>query len=191
MAKVPEINAGSMADISFLMLIFFIVTASMDTDTGLARRLPPIPEKNEVKKDQEINRRNVFTVLLDQRDRLLVNGKLADVSILREKAKEFIANPNDDPSFPTKKSKEIDLLGAVMVPEGVISLQNDRGTTYKAYMKVQNELMAAYNELRDEMAKQYFGKHFNDLLTDQQDAIKEVYPQRISEAEPKNIGGNN
>lgn len=190
MAKIPEINAGSMADISFLMLIFFIVTASMDTDTGLSRRLPPIPENNEVKKDQEVNRRNVFTVLLDQRDRLLVNGKLADVTVLREKAKEFIANPNDDPSLPTKKSKDIALLGSVMIPEGVISLQNDRGTTYKTYINVQNELMAAYNELRDEMAKQYFGKKFNDLLTDQQDAIKEVYPQRISEAEPKNIGGN-
>lgn len=191
MAKVPEINAGSMADISFLMLIFFIVTASMDTDLGLSRRLPPIPEKNQVQKDQEVNRRNVFTVLLDQRDRLLVNGKIADVSVLREKAKEFIANPNDDPSLPTKKSKEIPLLGNVMIPEGVISLQNDRGTTYKTYIKVQNELMAAYNELRDELSKQYFGKGYNDLLTAQQDAIKEVYPQRISEAEPKNIGGKN
>lgn len=191
MAKVPEINAGSMADISFLMLIFFIVTASMDTDTGLARRLTAIPEKSEIKKNQEVNKRNVFIVLIDQRDRLLVNGQSADISVLRERAKDFIANPNDDPSFPTKKTKTIALLGTIRVPEGVISLQNDRRTTYKAYINVQNELMAAYNELRDQMAKQYFGKNYKDLLTEQQDAIKEVYPQRISEAEPKNMGGNN
>lgn len=190
MARVPEINAGSMADISFLMLIFFIVTASMDTDTGLARRLPAIPEKGAVTQNQEVNKRNVLSVLIDQRDRLLVNGKPADILTLKIKAKEFIANPRDASTLPDKKVKKIDLLGVVKVPQGVISLQNDRNTSYQAYIKVQNELMAAYNELRDELARQYFGRNFRDLLTEQQDAIKEVYPQRISEAEPRNTGGN-
>jgi len=189
MAKpTPEINGSSMADIAFLLLIFFLVTTTMNVDTGLARMLPPIADSNE-KTTQDVKQRNIFTVLINKSDRLLVEGKPMDVSILREKAKEFIANPNNDPDLPEKQVKQIDYFGAYEVPKGVISLQNDRGTSYSMYMHVQNELVAAYNELRNELARSRFGKYYDDLLEDQQKAIQAIYQMRISEAEPKSVGG--
>ncbi len=188
--ETPEVNSGSMADIAFLLLIFFLVTTTMDVDTGIARQLPPIPEKG-AETDVPINRRNIFIVLINAQDRLLVNGKPMDVEQLREKAKEFIKSDPNDESLPTMKPTTIiGINNTVMVGDGVISLQNDRGTTYGRYIEVQNELVAAYNELRNEAAYQYFGKRtFDELNLDQQEAIKQVYPQRISEAEPKNVGG--
>lgn len=107
-----------------------------------------------------------------------------DVSELRAKAKEFLLNPNNDPTLPEKVKKTIPLLGDVMVTAGVISLQNDRSTTYSAYLKVQNELIAAYNEVRDNMSRQRFGNVYDRLTEDQQKAIQTAIPQRISEAEP-------
>ncbi len=188
--EISEINAGSMADIAFLLLIFFLVTTTMDVDTGIARQLPPIPE-DKAKTEAEINRRNIFIVLINAQDRLLVNGKPMNVEELKDKAKEFIKSDPNNPELPTMVETKIDgIPNPVLVSEGVISLQNDRGTTYKKYMEVQNELVKAYNELRDEAALQYFGKRrFDDLTEAEQEAIKKIYPQRISEAEPKNIGG--
>ncbi len=185
-----EINAGSMADIAFLLLIFFLVTTTMDVDTGIARQLPPIPEE-KAKTEAEINKRNLFIVLINAQDRLLVNGKPMEISELKEKAKEFIKSDPNNPELPTFTETEIEgIPNPVMVPDGVISLQNDRGTTYKRYIEVQNELVAAYNEIRDEAAFMYFGKRkYDDLDEKQQEAIRKIYPQRISEAEPKNIGG--
>lgn len=186
--KVPEINASSTADIAFLLLVFFLVTTTMDVDNGLVRKLPPMPQgKNQ--KAQEVNKRNVLPVLVNSSDRLLVNGEPTDITQLRAKAKEFIANPNDNPHLSAKKMKHVDGLGNYMVSEGVVSLQNDRATSYQMYIKVQNELIAAFNELRDELAMQQYGRKFVQLIEDQQNIIKEVYPQRISEAEPKNLGG--
>lgn len=190
--KVPDINSSSTADIAFLLLIFFLITTSMDTDRGLARRLPPPPEK-DAKVDDEVTvkERNVLQILLNKYDQLMCNGEQISIGELREKAKEFIANPNDDPNMPEKHQKEIEGLGVQMVTEKhVISLQNDRGTTYSEYIKVQNELVAAYNELRNEFAQQKWGKNYADLDEKQQEAVREFYPQRISEAEPKNYGGN-
>jgi biopolymer transport protein ExbD len=188
--ETPEVNSGSMADIAFLLLIFFLVTTTMDVDTGIARQLPPIPEKGAIT-EVDINKRNVFVVLINAQDKLLVNGKPMQVEELREKAREFIkSDPNNDDLPILTPTTIIGINKTVMVGEGVISLQNDRGTTYGRYIEVQNELVAAYNELRNEAAYQYFGKRtFDELNLDQQEAIKQVYPQRISEAEPKNIGG--
>jgi biopolymer transport protein ExbD len=184
--KLPEINAGSMADIAFLLLIFFLVTTTMDVDSGLQRMLPPMPEDNQ--EIDEINERNVFVVLVNANNQLLVEGQLGDIKSLRKDAKEFIANPYDKPNLPAKKLKEIPLIGEYMVSEQVISLQNDRGTSYEMYIKVQNELAAAYNELRNELALAKFSKSFDDLVAlkdeDKVAAIRQIYPQRISEAEP-------
>ncbi len=186
--EVPEINAGSMADIAFLLLIFFLVATTMDIDSGLARKLPPWnPEQQN--EDVKIKRRNIFTVLINANNQLLVQGEWGDIRVLKEKAKEFIANPNDDPNLPEKEIKNIPFFGNYPVSKQVISLQNDRGTRYDVYLKVQNELVAAYNELRQDLSRQKFGKDYNDLTKEQRDAINEIYPQRISEAEPKNIGG--
>ncbi|MDD2278008.1 MAG: biopolymer transporter ExbD [Bacteroidales bacterium] len=185
----PEINGGSLADIAFLLLIFFLVTTTMNVDTGLARMLPPMPEENQKKAEQDVKQRNIFTVLINKSDRLLVEGMPMEVNMLKEKAKEFIVNPNDRADLPEKKATEIEYFGTVKVAQGVISLQNDRGTSYRMYMLVQNELVAAYNELRDELAKNKFGKLYNNLPENEQKAIQKVYPQRISEAEPKTVGG--
>ncbi len=183
-----EINASSMADIAFLLLIFFLVTTTMNVDTGLARMLPPMPEDQE-DTEQDVRERNIFTVLINKSDRLLVEGFPMDITMLREKTKEFIANPANDPGLPEKDVVDIELFGPTEVSKGVISLQNDRGTSYRMYMLVQNELVAAYNELRDELARTKFGRSYNELLEDEQKAVQRVYPQRISEAEPKSVGG--
>ena len=186
--ELTEINAGSMADIAFLLLIFFLVTTTMDVDSGLSRKLPPIPEET-TEKPPEIKERNVFIVLINSKNQLQVEGKLMRIEDLKDKAKEFVENPNDKKDLPEKEAKEIPFFGNYMVSKGVVSLQNDRGTSYETYIAVQNELIAAYNELRNELAKRRFGKAYSDLNEDQQKAIKKIYPQRISEAEPKNIGG--
>jgi len=188
--ETPEINGGSMADIAFLLLIFFLVATTMDIDTGLQRQMPPYnPEQTE--NDEQIKERNVYVVLINSSDQLLVEGQQMNVHALREKAKEFILNPQNKDNLPEKRPVEIDLLGEVMVSKGIISLQNDRGTSYDMYIKVQNELIAAYNEVRDQVSMDRFGRKYNDLTEDRRDAIKEFIPSIISEAEPKNIGGGN
>ncbi len=111
------------------------------------------------------------------------------VDQLRQKAKEFIANVANAENMPEKTQKNVEFFGTCMVNDKhVISLQNDRGSSYQAYISVQNELVAAYNELRDELAKEKFGVTYAELNDLQQKAVREIYPQRISEAEPKKYG---
>lgn len=184
-----QFSAASMADIAFLLLIFFLVATTMDIDTGLSRKLPPMPEPGAEQDNKQIKERNVFVVLINANDQLMVEGKPMDVYRLRKEAKEFIVNPANKNNLPEKEPREIDYFGTVMAPKGIISLMNDRGTSYGIYIKVQNELIAAYNEVRGEVAMREFGRHYEDLPEDKQDAIKKYYPQIISEAEPKNIGG--
>src|SRR5210317_1430655 len=143
--EVPEINAGSMADIAFLLLIFFLVTTTMDVDTGITRKLPP-PVENE--EDIDIKDRNVFKVLVSNSDRLMVEGNVSDISTLKEDVKEFMLNPSNSEELPEKEVRFIDYLGDIEVSKGVVSLKNDRGTSYEMYIKVQNELTAAFAELR-------------------------------------------
>jgi biopolymer transport protein ExbD len=182
--KMPEVPAASLADIAFMLLIFFLVTTTMDVDSGLERRLPQwVEEKQDEQVD--VKERNIFVVLVNRNNDLLVENEWTNISELREKAKEFMANPADDVSLPEKEPKEIPFFGEVMVTKGVISLSNDLDTKYGTYIAVQNELVAAINELRDELAKSKFQKSYSDLEKDQQDAIRDIYPSRISEAEPK------
>lgn len=188
--KIPEINASSMADISFLLLIFFLVTTSMSVDKGLSRRLPPPLQPNQKVEDMDINKRNIFVVKINSMNQLLVQGKELDIKQLRAKTKEFIDNKANDPELPVKVAEEIEGLGLVeYTKDHVISVQNDVDTQYQAYLEVQNELVAAYNELRDEYARNRFGVSYAELDEDMQKAIQKVYPQKISEAEPKNYGG--
>ena len=187
----PEINASSMADIAFLLLIFFLVTTTMDVDTGIQRQLPPIPENKDQKTDVEVNKRNIYLVLVNSRGNISVNQKWMDLDNLREDAKKFInCDRADDPSLPEMEDITVDgIKGTVKTSKGIISLQNDRGTTYGRYIEVQNELVAAYNEIRNEASRKYFNKPYDELNDEQQEAIRKIYPQRISEAEPKNYGG--
>jgi biopolymer transport protein ExbD len=195
--EIPEINAGSMADIAFLLLIFFLVTTTMDTDTGLIRKLPEIPPADQPP-PPKILQRNIFEILVNQNDQLLVEGEYMQVTELRAKAKEFIKSQAGNPNMPEFKMTEIPQLGLVPVSKQIISLQNDMGTSYEMYIKVQNELVGAYNELRNEFAQQKFGKTYTELvqksgssdtMEEKMKAVKKFYPQRISEAEPKKVGG--
>jgi len=186
--KLPEVPAASLADIAFMLLIFFLVATQMNVDNGLERRLPQWVEE-EQKTEQDVNERNVFVVLVNRNNDLLVENEWSTVSELRNKAKEFMANPNDDPNLPEKELVDVPLFGPTMVSKGVISLQNDRDTKYEMYIAVQNELIAAINELRNDLAMSKFGKIFDKCDEEQQNAIKDIYPSRISEAEPKKVSG--
>lgn len=190
--KMPEIPSSSLADIAFLLLIFFLVTTTMDQDKGLERRLPQwVPEDQQDQDTPPIKERNIFVVLIDKENRLMVEGEICRVEDLKEKAKLFLTNPLDLPNMPETEVREFDIVGnyKVISKSAVISLRNDVGTTYGAYIQVQNELVAAINELRQELAMDKFGKSYVNLSTDEQKIIQDIYPQKISEAEPKRIGG--
>lgn len=185
----PEINAGSMADIAFLLLIFFLVTTTMDVDTGITRKLPPpVTDDTEI----DIRDRNIFKVLVNSADMLLVEGKPGNLENLKDETKYFFTNPNNDPELPEKSLKNIEGLGEIWVSKGVVSLKNDRGTSYEMYIKVQNELTRAFHELRDQLSMEKFGARFDNLVDETKiDAIQSAIPIAISEAEPEDIGGNN
>ncbi len=172
-----EINAGSMADIAFLLLIFFLVTTTIDVDKGVLVKLPPW--STEPPETMTLNERNVFSVMVNAENQLLVRGELEKIEDLREKAKEFIWNPNKRPDMAEKPTKAI------------ISLKNDRGTEYKTYVEVYNELKAAYNELREEEAQRKYAKPYEYLARDQQKEIRARIPLVLSEAEPTNFGEEN
>jgi biopolymer transport protein ExbD len=188
--KTPAINGTSSADIAFMLLLFFLMTSSMDTDRGLPRRLPPPVPKDQKNEDVKIKKRNILVVLINSNNQLLCNNEYIDISQLKERVKEFVDNPYNDEHKPEKVQVDVPFFGNMMVTKNhVISLQNDRGTEYQAYIDVQNELAAAYTELRNNVSQKKFGKLFADLDEEQQKAVQQIYPQKISEAEPKNYGG--
>lgn len=186
--KTPAINSSSTADIAFLLLCYFMMVTTMGSHTGLSRRLPPMPPENQKLEDQKVNRRNIIQVRINSQDRIFAGSEAIDVSQLKDKIKEFLVNANNDPNLPEKETKNIEGFGEYGVSKGVISLMNDRGTSYQAYIAVQNELVRAINELRDEFAMKNFGKKFLSLDEEKQDIVKEAIPQLISEAEPKDVG---
>ena len=184
--KVPEINASSMADISFLLLIFFLVTTTMDTDSGITRRLPPPVENPDM--DVKVKERNILNVMINKYDKLMVNGKPSQVEDLKDITRDFITPKPNDETAPEVEMKEIELIGNFMTNKGVVSLKNDRGTSYQMYIAVQNELAKAFNELREEVSQQYFKTSYNNLTDkDKIDAVNKAVPVRISEAEPEEI----
>jgi biopolymer transport protein ExbD len=191
--ETPEISAGSMADIAFLLLIFFLVTTTMDVDSGIVRKLPP-PLPKDAPKPPKVKERNIYTVLINSSDMILVNGKVGNMDYLRKDVKEFLTpHVPDNPNFPQTDEVDIDYIGKYYKSKGIVSMQNDRGTSYKTYISVQNELAAAVRELRDDLSKQYFGMDFTTLLKTDEDkakAIQKAIPMAISEAEPANFGGN-
>ena len=184
--KTPAINSSSTADIAFLLLCYFLMTTTMGEPSGLQRRLPPIPDKDQKQEDIKVNRRNIIIVKINSADRLFAGNEALDVVFLKDKVKEFLSNPADDPTMPEKEPQEIEGK-TYMVSKGVISLQNDRGTSYQAYIAVQNELVKAVNELRDDFSMKEYGKKYAKLSEDQQKIVRKVIPQNISEAEPKDV----
>ena len=186
--KTPEVNASSTADIAFLLLVFFLVTTTMDVDSGIYRKLPPMPEKDQ-QVENKVKPRNVLLVLINQADLLSVGGEIMNVKDLKPKVKEFILNPANNPKFSEKKAKEVPFFPNAEVSKGVISLQSDVGTSYEMYIKIQDELASAFNEMKDDKSMYKWGKHYADLNKDQQSAIKKLIPMAVSEAEPKKFGG--
>lgn len=169
-----EINASSMADIAFLLLIFFLVTTTIAEDKGILVKLPPW---SDVEPDvTKMKTRNVYSVLVNAQNQLLVRGQVTSIRDLRKNTKEFIANPmkREDLSESPKKA--------------IISLKNDRGTNYKTYLEVYNELQAAYNELWEEESLRRFSVSYEKLPAAQKRTIRNEFPLIISEAEPTSYG---
>jgi biopolymer transport protein ExbD len=187
--ELQPINAGSMADIAFLLLIFFLVTTTMDSDTGLLRLLPPPPDPAQETPESQINDRNILEVKVNLDDLLLVEGELARLEELRDITKQFILNPTESVTMSEKEMKTIPFFGDIMATKAVISLQNDRGTTYAVYIAVQNELLAARDELKNDLAMNTWGIGYYELDEEKQKAVDEYYFVPISEAEPKRVGG--
>ncbi|WP_436415211.1 biopolymer transporter ExbD [Petrimonas sp.] len=201
--KVPALNASSMADISFLLLTFFLLVSSMDTDSGLARRLPPPPQDDQNLQTVDVQRRNLLVVLVNANDETMAASQAetewyqSDPELLgrgnkpslKDKVKEFVLNTGNNPMLPELSEEDFGApIGTVPVTkQHVVSLQNDATTSYRTYIAVQNELVRAYNELRQEGARKYFNSDYENLTDDQKEQINNLYPQRISEAEPKNF----
>lgn len=174
----PEIPLASMADIAFLLLIFFLTTSTIDTDRGIMVQLPPWSE--EPPDPTRLAKRNVFSVLVNANDQLLVRDEPADIGSLRERTKEFIMNPQGREDL------------AASPTQAIISLKNDRGTTYSVYLQVYNELKAAYDELWNEESMRMYGVPYSDELSnDQKKAIRAKIPLVLSEAEPTSFGEEN
>lgn len=182
---VPEINAGSMADIAFLLLIFFLVTTTMDVDKGLLVKLPPWTEESS--EEQDIKEKNIFVVLVNAQDQLLIEEEYATLEDVRRLAKEFIDNNGDGTCEDCRGLR--DPASSDNPGKAVISLQNDRGTSYNMFVKVRNELLGAYTELRNELASRKFGRDYNSLSDEDREVVNAAYPQFISEAEPVQVGG--
>jgi biopolymer transport protein TolR len=192
----PEVNAGSMADIAFLLLIFFLVTTTIETDQGINRKLPPIDNQ---KSDVIIKEKNILQVLVNKNDQLLVNDELLELKDLREKAVKFLDNGGDGTCAYCKGERNPE--SSDNPEKAIISLQNDAETSYKTYIAVQNELVAAYYELRDRECLKKYGVTYREMESIFEDprtsekkvtilepkikAIQELYPQKLSEAEPK------
>lgn len=201
MAKraIPEINAGSMADIAFLLLIFFLVTTTFETNSGINRKLPPPQDENI--EPPVIKQKNIFTVVVNKNNQLLVEDQLMEVKDLRQAAIDFLDNgagQNDKGESCTYCKGKKDPNSSDHPEKAIISLQNDRETDYRTYIEVQNELVAAYNVLR---AREYKGGDYyadeeeytaaktsqarKDKLKPRLEQVKKLYPQKLSEAEPK------
>ena len=191
--ETPEINAGSMADISFLLLIFFLVTTTMDVDTGLQRRLPQIQDEPQ-EEQQKLYKRNIFQIVINGYDQMLIDDNIAEIDEIRDKVIDFIDNNGDGTCtwcrgnrLPTSSDNP---------NKAVVSLTNDRSTSYGLFVAVQNEVVAAYNTLRDRYSRERFGKSWKELereeienpndeqIIERTKEVKNAYPLNISEAEP-------
>lgn len=196
----PEVNAGSMADIAFLLLIFFLVTTTIETDAGLDRMLPPIEPPTE--EPPIIREKNIFTVNINKSGQLLVEGELTNLKDLRKKAIEFLDNggaPAGTPEYCNYCKGKRDAASSDNPEKAIISLKNDRETKYSTYITVQNELVGAYNDLRNREAQRLYKRNFTEMeaeyinpetpsavreeLKEKVQNIQNLFPQKLSEAE--------
>ncbi|WP_411030023.1 ExbD/TolR family protein [Spongiimicrobium sp. 3-5] len=198
-AGAPEVNAGSMADIAFLLLIFFLVTTTIETDAGLDRMLPPMEPPED---DVVIKQKNIFTVNINKNGQLLADEELTNLKDLRAKAIAFLDNggaPSGTAEYCNFCKGKRDAASSDNPSKAIISLKNDRETPYGTYITVQNELVGAYNDLRDREAQRLYKRDFTEMeaaflnpetpssvrdeLKEKVQRIKELFPQKLSEAE--------
>ena len=195
----PEVNAGSMADIAFLLLIFFLVTTTIETDSGISRKLPPM--QDEEVKPPIIKEKNIFKVIVNRNNDLLVEDELMELGNLKDAALKFLDNGGGvGPEACSYCQGAKDPASSDNPIKAVIMLVNDRQTEYGTYIAVQNELVAAYNELRDRSAQRLYGKTFSQMeadfnnvnyqgnkerLKENIEKIRDMWPQKLSEADPK------
>ena len=173
--KADKINAGSMADIAFLMLVFFLVVTQFQNDIAIMVKLPPFEENPP---STTIPKKNLLSVKLNHSNQLMVRGEVTPIENLKATTMDFIMNPEWKKNLPTRPVNAI------------ISLQNDRGTSYNSYLQVYNELKAAYNTLWEKEAQQRFGKSYEALKDKNKKAIRNTIPLVISEAEPSDFVSN-
>ena len=185
----PGLNTTSTADISFMLLIFFLVTSSMDSDWGLPRQLPN-PENQTEEQEVIVKKRNALCLKLGADGLLTCNDEPIAMDELTERVKTFVANEADDPSLPEKSEREVHLMGRCKVSDRhVIMMDVHRDASYDAYFQMQNAVVAGYNHLRDELAKEKFHHPYAKCNAEERDAIAMVYPQRISEQALEEKGG--
>jgi biopolymer transport protein ExbD len=174
--QIPELNTSSTADISFMLLIFFLVTSSMDTDKGLLRQLPPPPQEQQP--PQDVRKDHVLQITLDAHDQLSVDGTLLNQGNQGNHISHFSSLTSHLTEFIAADRKD-----------HVISIRTDRATTYEAYFRMQNAIVAAYRQLRENYARERYGKSYGELAEEQRDEVNQYYPQRISESKPTKEGG--
>jgi len=179
--QVPGLNTTATADISFMLLVFFLMTSSMDADKGLPRQLPP-PQNEQIEQQLKVKERNVLRIGLDADNRLTCNDEATTTEELTRCVADFVANRADDPQLPEKSTRDVNFFGTCQVSDRhVLLIQVDRAATYDAYFQMQNAIARAYNQLRNELAQKQFHRPYAKCSADQRQAIAMVYPQRISE----------
>ena len=183
----PELNASSMADIAFLLLIFFLVTTTIQNEIGIFTKLPPMVEAPHALHHS----RNVLDIKINTNNQLLVKSEMMSITQLGSYTTSFLLNKEHRQDFPAFKNKTLNLVGTVPVSKQVISIQNDRGTSYNQYIQVRNEILKGYSNARNELAKKYFGTTLKQLEKQGETAklkvIQKLLPHRISEAEPVEV----
>jgi len=181
-SDMPQLDTTSTADISFMLLIFFLVTSSMDTDKGLARQLPPPDDQTEELREVEVKERNVLAVTLAADGSIVCDGSPVTANELAKRVETFVANADDDPALPEMSQREVHLLGLLRVSDRhVITIMASPQATYDAYFQMQDAIVRGYNRLRNQLAVSRFGHPLAQCTAEERDAIALVYPQRISE----------
>lgn len=168
----PEVGGAGMADIAFLLLIFFLLVTTIDIDTGIGLQLPPAPQENQ--DPPPIKERNLLNILVNAQGMVLIDEEETPVAQVKQKVKDFVTNRGEDPNLSDSPDKAI------------VSIQTDQATPYNVYIDMLDEVMGAYNELRNQAAQARFGKTYEQLGDNsaEQKEVKDLYPKKISIAEP-------
>ena len=177
--KVPGLNTASIADISFTLLILFLVVTSMEEDKGLERLLPQISKEHN---STEIADRNLMKIRIDENNRVFVDDEEVKTGEIKARVMTFVDNPQNLPTMPEKHLIDIYGMGKRNVSDAhVIQVDADRNADFNTYFTVQNEIVAAYDNLREKLALEKFHRHYRDCSEEQRAALRECYPQRVSE----------